>query len=123
LKEVFDAVPSVKRFLEDGNVDRTSFKTSLLFRPIGQNVIFSAFKLLKEHNKGRALVDYLKKDDFNLENPLWKTLFWDETTKEIDTKKSKQKAAFLYLVNHLGVTPKRTAKDENDLRALGLLND
>jgi hypothetical protein len=58
-----------------------------------------------------------------LENPLWKTLFWDETTKEIDTKKSKQKAAFLYLVNHLGVTPKRTAKDENDLRALGLLND
>ncbi len=123
LKEVFEAIPSVKRFLTKGTVDRASAKTSLIFRPIGQNVIFSAYKFLKEHRKGQALLDYLKEDDFNLANPTWKKLFWDETTNEIDTKKSKQKAAILYLVDSLGVKPRRTAKDESDLKGLGLLQD
>lgn len=122
IKKVFTAAPSVASFLKAGEVNRTKASTNLLFRPIGQTVIFSAYRILKEHRKGQALLDYLKKDDFNLTNPLWKRIFLDEDTKEMDTKVSKQRAAILHLVELFGVEPKRTAADEKVLKALGLLN-
>lgn len=121
IKRVFSAAPSVAAFLKGGEVNRTKANTNLLFRPIGQTVIFSAYRILKEHRKSQALLDYLKKDDFNLANSLWKRVFWDDDTKEIDTKASKQKAAILHLVALLGVQPKRTVTDEKTLKALGLL--
>lgn len=122
LKDVFNAVPSVKAFLESGEVDRAKSSTSLLFRPIGQTVVFSAYRILKEHKKSQALLDYLDKDDFNLSNPIWKRVFWDKDTQEIDTKASKQRAAIHYLVNRLGHKPRLTPTDKKNLKALRLMS-
>jgi len=121
LKEVFHASPSVSSFLQKGKaIDRTKPQSSLLFRPVGQNVIFAAYRLLKEQHKGKALLDYLKQDDFNLANPLWKKVFWDDKTKEIDSKPTRQKAAILYLAESLGGKVKRTARDDENMKSLGL---
>lgn len=121
IKEVLYAVPSVKAVFEGAKIDRTLHTTNLMFWVIGQNVIFSAYKLLKEHKKGKALIDWLKKDEFNLANPIWRKIFWLEDTREIDNKPTKQKAAILYLVDLLGYKPRLTPSAEKNLRSLGLL--
>src|SRR3989338_5465657 len=111
LTEVLKSIPSFISYIESNNVDRKQLKTSLIFRPIGQNILFDVIKLSKEHSKFKQAKEYFAKDTFNLTNHVWKTIFWDEESNNIRTEKTRQKFATLLILNHLGINIKKTRKD------------
>lgn len=105
-------IPFIKDFFDNGNVDRKLKSTSLLFRPIGQNILFDVYKVANDKNKRKAALRFFKKDNFNLENKHWKKVFWDKETQNISTEKSKQRFATLLILEKLGIKINRTATDQ-----------
>jgi len=112
ISEVADEIPSYKTFFESGSVDRTKKSTSLLFRPIGQNILFDVIKIAINHSKKKAALGFFAKDNFNLRNAIWKKVFWDDETETLSTEKSKQRYATLLILENLGIAFKRTKKDQ-----------
>ncbi len=111
-KEVFDSIPSLNEFAKNGEIDRTLKQSSLLFRPIGQNILFDVLKVSISKNKKNAALTFFAKDDFNLLNQSWKKVFWDEETATLITEKSRQRFATLLILEKLGVQINRTKKDK-----------
>lgn len=112
LTEIFRAVPSLKKFLKNRFVDRKSNSTSLLFKPIGQNILYQTLKLAMEHKKKEKLLNYFAKDNFNLQNKIWKKVFLDEETGRIKTDKELQKYAFNLILKSIGVNLPLSKKDQ-----------
>ncbi|MCX8106658.1 MAG: DGQHR domain-containing protein [Ignavibacterium album] len=112
LTEIFKAVPSLNRFLRTKFVDRKLKTTSLLFKPIGQNILYQTLKLAMEHKKKDKLLNYFAKDNFNLQNKIWKKVFLDEETGRIKTDKELQKYAFYLILKSIGVNLPLTTKDQ-----------
>lgn len=104
-------IPSIKTFFDTGTVDRKDRKTSLLFRPIGQNILFDVYKVALEHKKGKSVIDFFAKGDFNLTNKYWRKIFVDKETGNISTEKAKQRYATLLILDSLKIAVKRTAND------------
>ena len=120
LKEIITTIPSLKKFFDTGSVDRTKKGTSLLFRPIGQNIFFSVLKVAIDHSKKKKALDYFSKDTFNLSNKIWNNVFWDSETSTIITEKSRQRFAILLILEHLGFETKRTKKDQEIFDSFGI---
>ncbi|MCK4408221.1 MAG: DGQHR domain-containing protein [Bacteroidales bacterium] len=119
--EVIDRIPSLKSFfIENGEINRRNKSTSLLFRPIGQNVFFSVLKVSIENRKKQSCLDFFSKDDFNLNNPIWRQVFWDEETENILTEKSRQRYAILLILEALNINIRRTKKDIEIYKNLGI---
>jgi DNA sulfur modification protein DndB len=112
LKEVISAIPSLAAFFANGKVNRAKKGTSLLFRPIGQNILFNTLKVAIDQAKKKKALDYFSKDTFNLSNKVWNKIFWDSETNTIITEKSRQRFATLLILEHLGFEAKRTKKDQ-----------
>jgi len=110
--EIFDSVPSLNKFLEKQNINREAKTTSLLFRPIGQNILYQTLKLALEYEKKKELLDYFAKDNFNLQNIIWKKVFLDEETGRIKTDKELQKYAFYLILKSIGINLTLTKKDQ-----------
>ena len=104
-------IPSLNRFFNTGIVNRNSHETSLLFRPIGQNILFSILKISIEKDKLDQAVKFFSKDNFNLNNNIWRKIFWDEETETLNTDKSKQRYATLLILEAIGIPVNRTVKD------------
>lgn len=113
LSEMNSNVASLKKFYESGKVNRNAKETSLLFRPIGQIVYTNVIKVAKEHNAKSKAINYFKKDTFNLKNKIWRKIFWDSKTNSISSEKSRQRYAILLIIEHLGISVRRTRKDED----------
>lgn len=113
-------IPSLKIFFSNGNVDRNSHATSLLFRPIGQNILFSILKVSKEKGKLDQAIDFFGKDNFNLNNSIWRKVFWDEETETLNTDKSKQRYTTLLILEAIGITVNRTVKDREVYKNFGI---
>jgi DNA sulfur modification protein DndB len=111
-KEVIETIPSLTTFFKTGAVDRSHESTSLLFRPIGQLIFFTVLKIGFENMREREVFNYFKKDDFNLENEVWKRIFIDEETGALKTEKSHQKYAVQLILKHLGIDFKFTKKEK-----------
>ena len=110
--EIFEKIPSLKRFLTRKLVNREAMSTSLLFKPIGQNILYQTLKLAIEHKKKNKLLNYFAKDNFNLQNRIWKKVFLDEETGRIKTDKELQKYAFNLILKSIGVNLPLTKKDQ-----------
>jgi len=110
--EAINSIPSLSNFFEKGYVDRKKTSTSLLFRPIGQYILFNVLAVAKEHKKKQQALNYFSKDDFNLKNKIWYRIFWDQETETLDTNKAKQRYATLLILDHLGIKVRRTKKDK-----------
>ncbi|MBK6483959.1 MAG: DGQHR domain-containing protein [Chitinophagaceae bacterium] len=111
LKNILESIPSFNVYLKSGTVDRKSPKSNLVFRPIGQNILFDTYKVASEHHKTKELLQYISKDTFNLEHKVWKEVFWDKDTKNIITDIPRQRYATKLLLEYLGIPSKRTPKD------------
>jgi len=112
--KVFSAVPSLKRFFFEKNiVNREDKKTSLLFRPIGQTIMFSVLKIAQENKKLNKALEYFAKDNFNLQNGTWKQIFFDAEIETLKTDKSLQKFAIQLILHHLNIGVKMTKKDKD----------
>jgi len=110
--EIFDKIPSLNRFLKRKLVNREANTTSLLFKPIGQNILYQTLKLAIEHKKKNKLLNYFAKDNFNLQNRIWKKVFFDEETGRIKTDKELQKYAFNLILKSIGVNLPLSKKDQ-----------
>lgn len=111
LKELSRKIPSVANYFNFHEVNRAEKKTNLIFRPIGQMIYFSVFKVCKEKGKLPEFYQYFEKDTFNLENPVWRKLFWDEETETINTEKKRQRYSILLLLEYFGIKISRNKKD------------
>lgn len=118
--ELKKKIPSLNNFFNGVKIDRTKKTTSLLFRPIGQNVFFNVFKVCISESKKQKVIDYFAKEKFNLANKVWKKVFWDEETKTIISDKARQRYATLLILEHLGVQIKRTKKDQEIYNSFGI---
>lgn len=110
--EIFEKIPSLNGFLTRKQVNREAKTTSLLFKPIGQNILYQTLKLAIEHKKKNKLLNYFAKDNFNLQNRIWKKVFLDEGTGRIKTDKELQKYAFYLILKSIGVNLPLTKKDQ-----------
>lgn len=117
---IIDVLPSLKRLFNNEQIDRTNPNTNLIFRPIGQNIVFDVYKVAEMHGKIDSFLQFLSKESFNLNNTIWKTIFWDEETGTIVTEKARQRFATLLILEALNITVKRTAKDEKIYENFGL---
>lgn len=110
--ELIKKIPSLNSFFVlNKEIIRENPKTSLLFRPIGQNILFDILKVGIQEKKKNIVIDYFKNDDFNLSNKIWKRIFWDEETNDIVTTKTRQRYATILILEKLGFRVKRTKKD------------
>lgn len=110
--EVIKAIPSLNHFFSSNiPINRSDKNTSLLFRPIGQNMLFDVLKVAIDYNKKQEAISFFSKDNFNLSNPTWEKIFWDKESGVLFTDKSKQKFATLLILEHIGIGIKRTNKD------------
>ena len=118
--QVIKTIPSLNAFFENGTVDRNKKKTSLLFRLIGQNILFDVIKICIDAGLKNQALQYFEKDNFNLSNRIWKQVFWNEETGDIATEKARQRYATLLILDHLGVPIKRTKKDKEIFDNFGI---
>jgi DNA sulfur modification protein DndB len=113
LSKAFKSVPSLNVFFFVKNtVNRENEKTSLLFRPLGQMIMFSVIKVAKDQSKLSKALNYFSKDDFNLKNKIWRQVFQDPELKTLKTDKSLQKFAIQLILKHLEINFSMTKKDK-----------
>jgi DNA sulfur modification protein DndB len=101
--KVFNSIPSIRNYFETGLVDRSSNATSLLFRPIGQMILFYVLKISKENSKEKKAINYFAKDSFNLNNKVWKKVFIDPEKRTLKTDKPRQLLAIQLICKNIGI--------------------
>lgn len=111
LTNTLRAIPSFLQFLASDAIDRRAPNTSLIFRPIGQTILFDVMKVAEANRKTRRARSFFAQDTFKLDNPTWRTIFWDEETNNIRTDKPRVRYATLLILEHIGLTSPRTRKD------------
>jgi DNA sulfur modification protein DndB len=109
---IFKSVPSFNTYLKTKVIDRKKEKTNLIFRPIGQNILFDVLKVAENHNKKKEALAFFSKDNFNLSHKSWKKIFWDEETNNIRTEKTRQRYASVLILNKIGIAITKTKKDK-----------
>lgn len=102
-KKVFNSVPSIKAYFEGGVIDRKTKSSSLLFRPIGQMILFYVLKVAKENKKEKKAIDFFAKDDFRLTHKVWKKVFIDSEKKTLKTDKPRQLLAIQLICQKIGI--------------------
>ena len=112
LSELFEKIPSLSEFLESKSIDRKSDDVSLLFKPIGQNILYSTLKVAIDKDKKDSLIDFFVQDTFNLSNESWKNIFVDGETGRMKTDKSIQKYAFQLILKKIGIRLSLTDTDK-----------
>jgi hypothetical protein len=109
--ELFEKIPTLKLYIETNLADRTKNDSSLLFRPIGQNILFSVLKVSIENNLKEEAIKFFANQDFSVENPIWKKVFYDEETGNLKTDKSLQRYAFQLIAKKIGCKITLSTKD------------
>jgi len=112
IKEVIKKIPSLNEYFEKGIIDRTRKDTSLIFRPIGQNILFDVLKIAISNSRKKNALNYFAKDDFNLTHPIWYRIFWNEETNTLATEKTLQNFATKLICEKIGVKLNKTKKDK-----------
>ena len=109
--ELFERLPVLEKFIQKNYIDRSKLKSSLLFKPIGQNILFSVLKIGIDNNTKIKVLDFFETHDFSLRNPSWRKIFYNEETGNIKTDKSLQKYAVQIILKKIGLNVKLTPKD------------
>ena len=110
---VFNSIPSVKKYFENGIIDRKSNDTSLIFRPIGQMILFYTLKIAKEKNKEQEMIEFYNKDDFNLNHTVWKQVFIDKEKGTLKTDKPRQNLAIQLICKKIGINLPMTISEKS----------
>ena len=109
---IFKTIPALSSFLETKLVNRRDENISLLFKPVGQNVLYSTLKIAIDKNKKEQLINYFETDTFNLSNKSWRSVFFDPETGRTKTDKTIQKFAFHLILKKIGVNLPLSDKDQ-----------
>jgi len=110
--QLIENIPELMLFFKDGQkIDRNDLSSSLIFRPIGQNIFFDVFKVASAQNKKMEFLNYFKSNNFTLEYKKWFNIFWDSETNNIATDKTRQKFVTMHILESIGIEVKKTKKD------------
>lgn len=112
LRDLFNQIPALSEYIETGKVDRKDKSTSLLFRPVGQNVLYSVIKVAIDRGKRQEAIDFFAINDFSLENEVWSKVFTDNETGRMKTDKTVQKFAFQLILIHIGIKINLSERDK-----------
>lgn len=109
--EIIRAIPSLNNFFyQDTEVNRRDNNTSLLFRPVGQDIFFKVLKVgISNNNKGQVL-DFFSEHDFSLNNPIWNVILYDNEIGRIKPEKTNQFFAVRLILMRLGYDVKLSEK-------------
>jgi DNA sulfur modification protein DndB len=94
------------------DIDRTKNSTSLIFRPVGQEVFFKVLKAGMTNNKDQEVFQYFKSANFSFTNQVWLDVFWDMETETMITTKERQKYAYHLIMEKIGIPIKRSKRDK-----------
>jgi DNA sulfur modification protein DndB len=120
-RKVLNGIPSVKNYFEIGNgIDRKSNATSLLFRPIGQMVLFYVLKISKANNKEKTAIDFFAQDNFNLNSEIWNKIFIDQEKKTLKTDKPRQILAIHLICRKIGISLSMTSSEKQFMDNFGI---
>ncbi|RYD53284.1 MAG: DGQHR domain-containing protein [Sphingobacteriales bacterium] len=119
LTNILTSIPSFNSYVKTGYVDRLDPKASLIFRPIGQTILFDVIKVAEYHGKGEEALKYFSKDNFKISNKIWREVFWDDDIDNIRTETARVKFATLLILEHLEIPIKRTKKDKEVFDSFG----
>ncbi|MCD4746142.1 MAG: DGQHR domain-containing protein [Bacteroidales bacterium] len=110
--DLFIKISVLKDFTKTGVIDRTDKNSSLLFKPIGQNILFSVLKISMENGLKENAIEFFNTNDFSLTNDIWNKIFIDTETGTIKTDKYLQKYTTQLMLKKLGIVVKQTDKDK-----------
>ncbi|MFW6272613.1 MAG: DGQHR domain-containing protein [bacterium] len=110
-------------FVKGNPVDRNSSNESILFRPIGQNILFDILKVGLSHKNEKSILEYFDSIDFSFKNKIWHSIFWDSETNTIVTDKMRQRFVTLLILEKLGFNIKRTYNDKKKLQTFNISID
>lgn len=118
---VIKTIPSLKTFFNGGNhVNRQDYGTNLIFRPIGQIVIFYFLKIAKQHNRFKKALQYLELDTFNLNNSSWHNVFIDKESATLKTDKARQILAIQLMLKRIKIPITSTKKETEFMINFGI---
>lgn len=120
LIEVIEAIPSLKKFFKEGNINRNNNRTNLIFRPIGQLIIFFVLKVAEQYNDKQKAIRYFARDTFNLSNENWNKIFFDQQSQTLKTDKPRQNLAIQVILKSLGIDVPATKKEKEFLENLNI---
>lgn len=111
-KTVLNSIPSVKQYFETGTVNRKQSTTSLLFRPIGQMILFYVLKIAKDNEVEKKAIKFFSKDDFKVAHKIWKKVFIDPESKTLKTDKPRQLLAIQLICKKIGIDLPMTSAEK-----------
>jgi DNA sulfur modification protein DndB len=109
---LFERIPALSSYNETGEINRASENSSLLFRPVGQNILYSVLKVAISKGKKEEAIEFFANQDFSLQNETWKKVFYDNETQSMKTTKERQKYAFQIILKKLNIRFNQTKKDK-----------
>jgi len=111
-EKLFTQIPAFKKFFVDNKIiNREEKSSSLLFKVIGQNILFDVIKAAINENKLDEAIKLFVDQDFSLNNPIWKSVFWDNEKQSLITDVANQKYAKFLFLDKLEIPSRKTAKD------------
>lgn len=110
--EIMQSILSLKHFFDKGIINRELKSTSLLFRPIGQNILFNTLKIGISASKKDEVLQYFSQDNFNLSNRVWRKVFFDVELERLKTDKFLQKFVVQLILKHIGIDVELSKKEE-----------
>lgn len=116
---LIESIPSFSNFIRTGEINRKGKNGNLIFRPIGQNIIFNVLKVAESYKLFDRAINFFGKDDFDLSHKVWEDVFWDDETGNIITEKSRQRYASLLILEKIGFEVNRTRKDSEIFQNFG----
>lgn len=112
LEKLFTQIPAFKNFFIDNQtIQREEKSSSLLFKVIGQNIFFDVIKSAINENKLDKAIKLFIEQDFSLNNPIWKSIFWDNEKQSLITDIANQKYAKFLFLDKLEIPTRKTTKD------------
>lgn len=122
--KTFETFTQLNNMLENNtSINRSDKKTSLIFRPIGQEIFFKILKAGMYHNKSKDVYSYFSNADFNLESKVWNEVFWDSEASTIITTAERQKYAYHLIMEKIGIPIKRSNKDKEIFTSFNFTKD
>lgn len=122
-KEVIKTVPSLSAFFSTGYVDRTQGSTSLLFRPIGQLIFFTVYKIAIDRGRKKDVLAFFKKDNFNLNSEVWRRVFVNEESGTLKTDTDHKRYAAQLILKHLDIDFSFSTKERENYKNFNIPPD
>ncbi len=111
-EELFQKIPVLNKFIQTGFVDRLDNSSSLLFRPIGQNIFFSVIKIARNNRLYLKALEFFETTNFSIKNKFWNKVFVDAESGNLKTDKFLQKYSVQLILISIGYKIKLSKKDK-----------